>query len=80
MLCRQLICRHEPLLSGTTDADKVFPNMKRNVTIDGEVFSGVFASDLTLAQVKMLRARQSNTQRDLQYDGIYRVRSRYCPL
>jgi hypothetical protein len=75
-MCRKLVCRHEPLLSNTTDADEKFPDRRTSYTIDGEVFEGVFSVDLTLAEIKTLRARQSNNQRDSQYDGQFEVR---CP-
>jgi hypothetical protein len=74
VLCRRLICRHEPLLSGTTDADLKFPERITNYTIDGELIEGVFACDLTLEEIKTLRAVQSNTLRDPQYNGLFEVR------
>lgn len=67
------MCRHEPLLSGTTDADEKFPDMITVYTIDGDIFEGVFTTDLTLAEIKTLRAVQSNEQRDPQYDGQFEV-------
>ena len=68
------MCRHEPLLSGTTDADAKFPDRVTSYTIDGEVYEGVFSTDLTLAEIKTLRAVQSNEQRDPQHDGQYQAR------
>jgi hypothetical protein len=73
LLCRRLICRHEPLLSGTTDADLKFPERITNYTIDGELIEGVFACDLTLEEIKTLRAVQSNALRDPQYNGLFEV-------
>ena len=72
--CRRLICRHEPLLSGTTDADDKFPERITTYTVDGEDMTGVFSTDLTLAEVKTLRARQPNALRDPNYDGQFKVR------
>eukprot|EP00798_Chlamydomonas_sp_ICE-L_P022225 gene22225-29290_t len=44
------VCRHEPNLSNTTNADVVFPNMIRTYVIDGNESTGVHAIDLTLQQ------------------------------
>ena len=46
------ICRHEPLLSNTTNADSVFPTKKRTYVIDGYNSTGVHAIDLTLKEVR----------------------------
>ena len=70
------MCRHEPLLSGTTDANAKFPDRITSYTIDGEVYEGVFSTELTLQEIKTLRAVQSNEQRDPQFNGLYEVRSR----
>jgi hypothetical protein len=40
-------------------------------TIDGQSVSGVFAADLTLAEVRQLKARQPWAFRDHGYDGIF---------
>lgn len=72
-MCRNLICRHEPLLSNTTDADEKFPEKKTMYVIDGEEFEGVFSVDLTLDEIKTLRARQPNPKRDRAYDDLYEV-------
>jgi hypothetical protein len=71
--CSKLICRHEPLLSGTTDADEKFPEKKTKYTIDGEEYDGVFSVDLTLKQIKTLRAIQPNALRDPNYNGTFKV-------
>lgn len=67
------VCRHEPLVSGTTDADKKFPDLKKDYMIDGEKFSGVHTVDLTLAQLKTLRAIQQNKLRSNKTDGQFLV-------
>lgn len=41
--------------------------------IDGELMSGVFASDLTLAEVQQLRALQRWPFRDHSFDGQFGV-------
>ena len=68
------ICRHEPLLSNTTNADDVFADRVTNYTIDGAEYSGVFSVDLTLAEVRTLRARQRLYFRDPNYDDLFKVR------
>jgi hypothetical protein len=72
-ICRHLICRHEPLLSNTTNADDVFPDRKKNYTIDGTEYAGVFSVDLTLAEIKTLKARQRVYFRDPNYDDQFEV-------
>lgn len=67
------VCRHEPLVSGTTDADIKFPSLKKDIIIDGSRYSGVFTTDLTLAQVKTLRTKQQNRLRPNTTDGLYLV-------
>jgi glycerophosphoryl diester phosphodiesterase len=62
-------------LSGTTDADEKFPELVTTYSIDGEDFTGVFSTDLTLAQIKTLRAKQALEFRDHNYDGMFEV----CP-
>lgn len=45
------VCRHEPNVINTTDALAVFPDLIRSHTIDGFNETGIFVSDMTLAQV-----------------------------
>jgi hypothetical protein len=73
ILCRKPICRHEPLLSGTTDADQKFPALNTTKLIDGREYVGVFSTDLTLEQVKTLRAIQPNPLRSKRFDGKFEV-------
>ena len=68
------MCRHEPLLSVTTDAKAKFKDKITSYTIDGEVCEGVFSTELTLQEIKTLCAVQSNEQRDPQFNGLYEVR------
>ncbi|KXZ42399.1 hypothetical protein GPECTOR_152g54 [Gonium pectorale] len=67
------VCRHEPLVSATTDADAKFPEKNTTYVIDGTPYTGVFTVDLTLAELKMLRARQQLPERDQSYNGMYEV-------
>jgi glycerophosphoryl diester phosphodiesterase len=69
----QLICRHEPNLNSTTDAWQHFQDRAATYTIDGEAVSGVFAADLTLAEVKQLRAKQRWEFRDHSHDGTFEI-------
>jgi glycerophosphoryl diester phosphodiesterase len=73
-----LVARHENEISATTDvADKPeFADRKTTKTIDGQKFSGWFTEDFSLAELKMLRAkerlpvlRKANTA----YDGQFEV-------
>jgi glycerophosphoryl diester phosphodiesterase len=69
----QLICRHEPNLNSTTDAWQHFQERAATYTIDGEAVSGIFAADLTLAEVKQLRAQQRWEFRDHSHDGAFAI-------
>jgi glycerophosphoryl diester phosphodiesterase len=55
-----LIARHENEIGGTTDvADRPeFAARRRTQSIDGEVMTGWFSEDFTLAEIKTLRARE----------------------
>lgn len=70
----QLICQPSPNLANTTDASAKFGNLSRTATLDGQSVTGIFASDLTLAQVKSLRVNQSaGNGRDQSYNGQFQV-------
>jgi len=69
-----LVSRHENEISLTTDvADRPeFAGRRVTRTIDGEAFTGWFAEDFTLAELKTLRARERNPDRrpeSAAYDG-----------
>lgn len=71
-----LIARHENEISETTDvADRPeFSDRKTSKEIDGVTFSGWFAEDFTLAEIKTLRAKERLPQfRSTAYDGLYEV-------
>ena len=55
-----LIARHDTELSGTTDvaSREEFDERRRSKTIDGQLVSGWFAEDFTLAEIRTLRARE----------------------
>ncbi|WIA39867.1 hypothetical protein OEZ86_013312 [Tetradesmus obliquus] len=69
----QLICRHEPLLDETTDAADKFKDRSTTYEIDGYNMTGVFASDLTLAEVRTLRATQRVSFRNQSYNSKFNI-------
>jgi glycerophosphoryl diester phosphodiesterase len=85
-----LVARHEPEIGGTTDiADRPeFADRRTTKTIDGQTCTGWFTEDLTLAELKSLRAteripviRQRNTIYDRRFevptfDEILELRAR----
>jgi len=73
-----LVVRHDNELSGTTDiADRPeFADRKTTRTVDGQELTGWFVEDLTLDEVKALRAREriphvrpANTA----FDGLFQI-------
>lgn len=64
-----LICRHEPVLSGTTNVADLpqFADRKTTKMVDG------VASDFTLAEIKTLKAKQALADRPQQYNGLYSI-------
>jgi glycerophosphoryl diester phosphodiesterase len=73
-----LVARHENNIVATTDVATraEFANRRATKTIDGQVQSGWFVADFTLAELKTLRAverlpkiRVANTR----YDGLFQV-------
>ncbi len=70
-----LIARHEPLLDDTTDVKSraEFASRRSTKTLDGKEVTGFFASDFTLAEIRQLRAVQSNPARSKEYDGKFSV-------
>jgi glycerophosphoryl diester phosphodiesterase len=70
-----LIARHEPLLDDTTDVKSrpQFAPRRSTKMLDGKSVTGFFASDFTLAEIKQLRAMQSNPARSKEYDGRFEI-------
>ncbi|HEX2143306.1 MAG TPA: glycerophosphodiester phosphodiesterase family protein [Glycomyces sp.] len=56
----ELLARHEPMLSGTTDVSEhpEFADRKTTKTIDGQAVTDWFADDFTLAELGTLRAEE----------------------
>lgn len=71
-----LVARHENEISETTDvADhREFAARKTTKMIDGKAATGWFTEDFTLAELKMLRARERLPKlRGTAYDGQYEI-------
>ena len=68
-----LICRHECLLTETTDVADKFPERKRSLVIDGRKVAGWFALDFTVDEIKMLRIRERLPYRNHKYDGQFQI-------
>lgn len=70
-----LIVRHEPNMIATTDvADRPeFASRRKTIEVDGADDTGFFACDFTLAEIKTLRAKQANAERDQSHNGKYEI-------
>lgn len=73
-----LVARHETELSDTTDIAErpEFAGRKRSKDVEGRLVSGWFAEDLTLAEVRSLRAKErlpAIRRANARYDGLYQV-------
>ena len=68
-----LIARHENEIGGTTDVASKFPDRKTTKTVDGQVVTGWFTEDFTLAEIKTLRANERLAFRSHEFDGQYLV-------
>ena len=71
----QLIARHEPVLTDTTNVKSItkFADRRRKAIIDGIEYDGWFASDFTLAEIKELRAVQPLARRSHKFDGAFEI-------
>jgi glycerophosphoryl diester phosphodiesterase len=71
-----LVARHENEISGTTDvaSHPELAGRRTTKTIDGTPVTGWFTEDLTLAEIKTLRAKERLPQvRGTAYDGKFEV-------
>jgi glycerophosphoryl diester phosphodiesterase len=71
-----LVCRHENEISGTTDVASrpEFAARRATKTIDGATVTGWFTEDLTLAELRTLRARERlPALRGTSFDGRFAV-------
>ncbi len=71
----ELIARHEPNITSTTDVATrpEFASRKTTRMVDGVSETGWFAGDFTLAEIKTLRALQPLSDRDQSHNGKYLV-------
>lgn len=73
-----LIARHENEISATTDIAEhpEFAHLRTTKIIDGEIITGWFTEDFTLAEIKTLRAQERIPQLrsfNTKYNGIYTI-------
>jgi len=69
-----LIARHEPILDGTTNVASMFDASRKTTrNLDGDTVTAYFADTFTLAEIKTLRAVQSNAGRDQSHNGLYEI-------
>jgi glycerophosphoryl diester phosphodiesterase len=70
-----LIARHDPNLATSTDvaSHQEFASRKKTTQVDGEIQTGWFASDFTLAEIKTLGATATDSERPQQYNGLYKI-------
>lgn len=71
----ELIARHEPNITGTTDVATrpEFASRKTTRMVDGVSETGWFAGDFTLAEIKTLRAVQPLSDRNQSFNGKYQI-------
>lgn len=71
-----LVARHENEIGGTTDVAARFPDRRTTKTVDGVALTGWFTEDLTLAELRTLRAKErlpQVRQENTVFDGRYAV-------
>jgi glycerophosphoryl diester phosphodiesterase len=68
-----LIARHENEIGGTTDVAAKFPDRRRTKRIDDVDVTGWFTEDFTLAEIKILRAKERLAFRSHEFDGRFDV-------
>jgi glycerophosphoryl diester phosphodiesterase len=73
-----LIARHENEISQTTDvaSHREFAHLQTTKIVDGEVKTGWFTEDFTLAEIKTLRAKERIPQlrpANIKYDGFWQI-------
>ncbi len=71
----QLVARHEPNITATTDVARrpEFAARRTTRTIDGIEETGWFAIDFTLAELRTLRAVQPREYRSPEFDGQFPI-------
>lgn len=71
----ELVVRHEPNITATTDVATrpEFASRKTTRQVDGVAETGWFTTDLTLTELKTLRAKQAMAERDQSHNGKYGI-------
>jgi glycerophosphoryl diester phosphodiesterase len=74
----QLVARHEPYISDTTDVAQhpEFANRRTTKTIDGVTYTGWFTDDFTLAELRTLRAVErlpAVRPTNMAFNGVYQI-------
>ncbi len=70
-----LIARHDPNLALTTDVATrpEFTSRNKTTSVDGEMQTGWFASDFTLAEIKTLGCLSTDAERPQQFNGQFKI-------
>src|SRR5215475_6688346 len=68
-----LVARHENDIASTTDVAEKFPDRRRTKTIDGIAITGFFTEDFTVAEIKILRAKERLAFRNQSWNGVYEI-------
>ncbi len=71
----ELVARHEPNITATTDVASrpEFASRRTTRTVDGNVETGWFTTDFTLAELRTLRAIQPREYRSREFDGRFPI-------
>jgi glycerophosphoryl diester phosphodiesterase len=71
----QLVARHEPNITATTDVASrpEFASRRTTKVVDGVQESGWFTTDFTLAELRTLRAVQPREYRSREFDGRFPI-------
>jgi glycerophosphoryl diester phosphodiesterase len=71
---QQLLCTSNVNLLNITDAGAKYPTLLRSAALDAGNQTGIFAADLTLAQIKNLTVNQTaGAARDQSFNGRYQL-------
>ena len=68
-----LVARHENEIGGTTDVSVKFPDRRTTKTVDGQRVTGWFTEDLTLDELRTLRATERLPFRSHEFDGRFGI-------
>ncbi len=68
-----LVARHEHRLDETTDVATMFPALRTTKRLGADSATGWFVEDLTLAELRTLRARERLPSRSHAYDGQFLI-------